>query len=425
MAALHGKWTGFCIKEAWLPGLQVSTATRSLQQELAHRDCTIRALEVQVAQLQASAWLPGQELDPVPEATAACPSQSCNQLLPVAADTAWHPWCDNLFPGAPPTSCDLALWAAAAPSDGRQCGQVAALTASSLCDLVFLHHVQSRNGRPEQAAAFSPAETIRIDLRPAAPEAQAGDASAGASSSLTAGSMASGAHASTAVAGGASGRTMMEGGDMALTPLSLNQGTASPKRRGASPASKVKVAGAALPGHSPASTQVPAKNASAAGIGFAAQAGLWEGRSRKGAEGRGGKQPALSPQVKMPQRAADGRQDMQPGQGLVMPRCAGGGAAHGSGHGASPGADAGLTPGSMLEASPSAGVAVAGGSPAVGGGRRATPSAGASAAVSGRLSATPHGGTPPVADPAAAGAGSLPLPTSASSVRCRSCPVTS
>ena len=60
-AALHSILPGLCVKQALPPGMQVSTATRSLQQELAHRDSTIRALEAQVAQLQASELLPGQE----------------------------------------------------------------------------------------------------------------------------------------------------------------------------------------------------------------------------------------------------------------------------------------------------------------------------------------------------------------------------
>ena len=58
-AALHGILPDLAIKQPLLPGMQVSTATRSLQQELANRDSTIKALEAQVAQLQASARLPG------------------------------------------------------------------------------------------------------------------------------------------------------------------------------------------------------------------------------------------------------------------------------------------------------------------------------------------------------------------------------
>ena len=58
---VHGILPGMCVKQALPPGMQVSTATRSLQQELAHRDAIIRALEAQVAQLQASELLPGQE----------------------------------------------------------------------------------------------------------------------------------------------------------------------------------------------------------------------------------------------------------------------------------------------------------------------------------------------------------------------------
>ena len=189
-------------------------------------------------------------------------------------------------------------------------------------------------------------------------------------------------------------------------------GTASPKRKGGGPASKAKVVEAALPGRSTAGTQLPADNTSAAGTGFAARAGPLDNKARQDAEGRQSTQPALSVQAKMPQQAAAGRQNMQPGQGLVMSRSAGGGVAHSSRHGASPDADASLTLGSMLEASPSAGVTVAGGS---------VP--GASVAFSSTLSARPHGGTPSTADPAAAVANSLPIPMSTSSVRCRSCPL--
>ena len=214
---------------------------------------------------------------------------------------------------------------------------------------------------------------------------------------------------------------MMEGSDTALSPLSLNLGTASSKRKGGSPASKAKLAGAALPGRSPVSTQLPA-SVSAAGAEVALRAGPRGGSPRQDAEGRQGMQPTLSQQAGMPKQAAAGMQDMQPGQGLAMSRCADGGVVLGSRHRVSPDAAASLTPSSMLETSPSAGVIAAGGSVAFGGGRGASPSFGARMTFSGRLHASPHNDTPSLADPAAAGAGSLPVPMSASSVRCRSYP---
>ena len=281
-----------------------------------------------------------------------------------------------------------------------------------------MHHMQASAGNPEKAAALSPAGTVRIDLRQAAPEAQAGDASAGASSSLTASSMGPSAHASTTVAGSASGRTMMEGVDTALSPLSLNLGTVSPKRKG-TPASKAKVAAAAQPGRSIASMHLPADNASAAGTRLAALAAPWDGILRQDAEGRQGTQQALSAEGKMAQQAADGRQDVQPGQGLGMPSCAGGGVALGSRHRVTPGASGTLTLSSRLHASPSTGVTVADGSAVVSNSHGLSLSAGL--AVSSRLSATPQSGPPPEGDPVAAGVSSLPVPMTTSSVRCRSC----
>lgn len=282
--------------------------------------------------------------------------------------------------------------------------------------------MQASAGSPEKAAAFPPAGSVRIDIRQAGPQAQAGGAAAGASSSLTAGGLGFSARASTAAAGGASAGAVMEGGDKALSPLSLNPGTASPVRKGPSPASSAKVVAAAKPGRSVASMQLPASNTSAAGTEVAVQAGLWEAAtSRQHAEGRQGTQSALDPQAGMPQQAVDGRQDMQPENGLAVPRCAGGSVALSSRPSASPKAGSSFTLGSRLEASPSAGVTVAGGSVAVGGSRSASPGTGASMALSSRLSASPRSDTPPMADLAAASAGSVPIPMTISSVRCGSC----
>lgn len=214
----------------------------------------------------------------------------------------------------------------------------------------------------------------------------------------------------------------MEGSDKALSPLSLNLGTASPDCRGPSPASSARVVAAAKPGRRAASMQLPASNTPAAGAEVAAQAGPWEAvMCRQDAEGRQGTQSALDPQAAMPQQAASGRHDMQPEHGLAVLRCAGGNVALSSRPSASPKAGSSLTLGSRPSASPSAGVTVAGGNMVAGGSRGASPGAGASVAFSGRLSTSPRGGTLPMADRAAASAGSMPIPMTTSSVRCGSC----
>lgn len=107
MAALYSILPGLRISQALLSSTQVSTATRSLQQELAHRDSTIRALEAQVARLQVSESLPGQELGPVTGATATC-SQAVAAVL-IAARCTRHTWCDSLFLHAVTLSCGQRL----------------------------------------------------------------------------------------------------------------------------------------------------------------------------------------------------------------------------------------------------------------------------------------------------------------------------